>query len=79
MARGMSGSKRSWADAALSDDERIARIDALAGERPADDAVALFERAGARDSAGLERPRPSRCTARRSTRGLDGRPPARRR
>jgi len=43
-----------WADAALSDDERIVRIDDLAAERPADDAVALFERAGARDSAGRE-------------------------
>ncbi|WP_366931102.1 tetratricopeptide repeat protein [Microbacterium sp.] len=32
----------------------IERIDALAGERPEDDPVALFERAGARDSAGLE-------------------------
>ena len=43
-----------WADDALSDDDRIERIDALAGERDADDARALFERAGARDSAGLE-------------------------
>ena len=32
----------------------IERIDALAAERDADDARALFERAGARDSAGLE-------------------------
>lgn len=38
----------------LGDDEVIRRIDALAAERPADDPVALFERAGARDSAGLE-------------------------
>ncbi len=44
-----------WADHALSDAERIERIDALAGERDADDARALFERAGARDSAGLEK------------------------
>ena len=43
-----------WAGDALSDAERIERIDALAGERDADDARALFERAGARDSAGLE-------------------------
>jgi len=43
-----------WADDALSDLERIEHIDALAGERPAGDARALFERAGARDSAGLE-------------------------
>ena len=42
-----------WADDALSDAERIERIDALAGERGAEDARALFERAGARDSAGL--------------------------
>jgi Tetratrico peptide repeat len=38
----------------FGDDEVIRRIDALAAERPADDPVALFERAGARDSAGLE-------------------------
>jgi hypothetical protein len=31
-----------------------ARMDALAAERPAGDAVALFERAGARDSTGYE-------------------------
>jgi hypothetical protein len=44
-----------WEQApALGDDEVIRRIDALAAERPADDPVALFERAGARDSAGLE-------------------------
>jgi Tetratrico peptide repeat len=43
-----------WADDELSDADRIERIDALAGERDADDARALFERAGARDSAGLE-------------------------
>lgn len=43
-----------WADDALSDQERIDRIDQLAAERPAVDAIALFERAGARDSAGLE-------------------------
>jgi len=44
-----------WAVAGdLGDDEVIRRIDRLAAERPADDPVALFERAGARDSAGLE-------------------------
>jgi len=43
-----------WADDRLDPAEVIRRIDELAGERPAEDAVALFERAGARDSAGLE-------------------------
>jgi len=43
-----------WADDALSDEERIARIDALAAELGDGDARALFERAGARDSAGIE-------------------------
>jgi tetratricopeptide (TPR) repeat protein len=43
-----------WADEALSDHDRIERIDAVAAERPGDDARALFERAGARDSAGIE-------------------------
>lgn len=43
-----------WADDALSPTEVISRIDELAAERPDDDAVALFERAGARDSAGVE-------------------------
>ena len=43
-----------WNDDTLSDAERIERIDALAAERGEDDPVALFERAGARDSAGLE-------------------------
>ena len=43
-----------WADAAGDEvgDETIARIDALAAERGDDDARAVFERAGARDSAG---------------------------
>ncbi|QIG40540.1 tetratricopeptide repeat protein [Microbacterium sp. 4R-513] len=41
-----------WA-AEVGDEERIEMIDALAEERP-DDAVALFERAGARDSAGRD-------------------------
>jgi hypothetical protein len=43
-----------WGDETLTDEELVARIDALAEERPPGDAVALFERAGARDSAGLE-------------------------
>jgi len=44
-----------WADAAnLSDDELVSSIDALAAERGPDDAVALAERGGARDSTGLE-------------------------
>ena len=43
-----------WADGSLSEDAVVAAIDALADERAADDAVALFERAGARDSAGRE-------------------------
>lgn len=43
-----------WDDETLSDDERIALIDRLAAERPEGDGVALFERAGARDAAGLE-------------------------
>ena len=43
-----------WAADALGDDERIARIDALAAERGTRDARALFERAGARDAAGRE-------------------------
>ncbi len=43
-----------WVDDALSPTDVISRIDELAAERPDDDAVALFERAGARDSAGIE-------------------------
>lgn len=43
-----------WDDASLTEREVIERIDALASERPEHDPVALFERAGARDSAGLE-------------------------
>ena len=44
-----------WADAAsLSDDELVASIDALAAERDPGDALALLERAGARDSTGRE-------------------------
>ena len=38
----------------LGDAEVIRRIDELAAERPHDDPHAHFERAGARDSAGLE-------------------------
>ena len=44
-----------WAAAdELGDEEVVRRIDALAAERPDCDPVALFERAGARDSAGRE-------------------------
>lgn len=43
-----------WDDESLSDAEVVERIDRLAAERAEDDPVALFERAGARDSAGLE-------------------------
>ena len=45
---------RVWADESLSDAQIIAQIDELAAERPVDDGRALFERAGARDAAGLE-------------------------
>ena len=43
-----------WADDALDDRERVRLIDELAAERDDGDGRALFERAGARDSAGLE-------------------------
>jgi tetratricopeptide (TPR) repeat protein len=43
-----------WDDDALDDLERVRLIDALAAERPPHDARALFERAGARDAAGIE-------------------------
>ncbi|WP_309102560.1 tetratricopeptide repeat protein [Microbacterium sp.] len=43
-----------WADDALTDADRIDAIDAIASERDPDDPLALFERAGARDTAGLE-------------------------
>ena len=43
-----------WDDETLSPDAVVRAIDELAGEVPADDAIALFERAGARDSAGDE-------------------------
>jgi hypothetical protein len=44
-----------WAAASdLGDHEVIRRIDELAAERPHGDPLALFEQAGARDSAGLE-------------------------
>lgn len=44
-----------WADETLDPTDVITRIDELATKRPQDDPVALFERAGARDSAGRER------------------------
>ncbi|MFF8187843.1 tetratricopeptide repeat protein [Microbacterium sp. NPDC016588] len=43
-----------WDDTSLTEQQVIERIDALAAERPENDPVGLFERAGARDSAGLE-------------------------
>ena len=44
-----------WAEAeGLGDDGVIRLIDAIAAERPENDPNALFERAGARDSAGIE-------------------------
>ncbi|HWU29156.1 MAG TPA: hypothetical protein VN041_08700, partial [Microbacterium sp.] len=43
-----------WQDADLTDDARIDAIDDLAQELGPDHPVALFERAGARDSAGRE-------------------------
>ena len=51
-----------WDDDDLDDGARLARIDALAAELTPDDARGLFERAGARDSAGSKQRR-SRCTA----------------
>lgn len=44
-----------WAAAGeFGDDEVVRRIDELAAERDPGEPIALFERAGARDSAGLE-------------------------
>ena len=44
-----------WANASeMADLDVVAAIDAIVAERPVDDAVAIFEAAGARDSAGLE-------------------------
>src|SRR3954464_6254500 len=44
-----------WGDAAnLSDEQLVTSIDALAAERGPNDALALAERGGARDSVGLE-------------------------
>src|SRR4051812_38997216 len=40
--------------AAMEGEELVRTIDALAGERAADDGLALFERACARDTAGVE-------------------------
>jgi hypothetical protein len=39
---------------AMAPEQFVAAIDALAAERPQDDAASLFERASARDSVGLE-------------------------
>lgn len=43
-----------WQNRELTDEQRIAEIDALAHELGDEHPVALFERAGARDSAGVE-------------------------
>ncbi len=43
-----------WADDTVDDEQRIAVIDEIAAERPEGDARALYERGGARDSAGHE-------------------------
>jgi hypothetical protein len=43
-----------WADETIDDEQRIEAIDALVAQRPAGDARAAFEAAGARDSAGHE-------------------------
>ncbi|MFC6355358.1 tetratricopeptide repeat protein [Luethyella okanaganae] len=43
-----------WGDDTLDELEVVRLIDVLVAERPADDAIALFEAAGARDSAGFE-------------------------
>jgi tetratricopeptide (TPR) repeat protein len=44
-----------WKNAnSVAPEELVRAIDELAGERPDDDAAALFERASARDTAGLE-------------------------
>ncbi|QCQ15811.1 tetratricopeptide repeat protein [Microbacterium sp. RG1] len=43
-----------WEDESLSDEARIGEIERLSTERGAGDAIALFERAGAYDSAGRE-------------------------
>ncbi len=62
----MSGGDRAFADweartaavwkiaGTLTPQELVRTVDALASERPADDAFALFERACARDTAGIE-------------------------
>lgn len=61
-----------WAAAdELGADEVIRRIDRLARERPAGDPIALFERAGARDSAGQESAAES-LYREALARGLDG-------
>ena len=54
MQSGRPVSTPSGPTAPLNNAEVIDRIDELAAEWPDDDALALFEKAGARDSAGLE-------------------------
>ncbi|WP_211466697.1 tetratricopeptide repeat protein [Collimonas silvisoli] len=55
----------------ISPKELVASIDALAAERPADDALALFERACARDTAGLESAAEPLYRAALASQGLD--------
>jgi hypothetical protein len=52
-------------------EELVSRIDTLAAERPADDALALFERACARDTAGLESAAEPLYRAALASHGLD--------
>lgn len=56
---------------AISPTALVSGIDALAAERPADDAVALFERACARDTAGLESAAEPLYRAALASKGLD--------
>jgi hypothetical protein len=56
---------------AMPPEELVGRIDTLAAERPADDALALFERACARDTAGLESAAEPLYRAALASHGLD--------
>ena len=55
----------------MEPDELVRAIDALAGERPENDATGLFERACARDTAGLEDQAEPLYRAALATRALD--------
>ncbi len=55
----------------LTPQELVRTADALASERPADDAAALFERASARDTAGIEDGAEPLYRAALATGGLD--------